>query len=102
MQIIHISIPSLFIETTVKLHEVYYFIWGDIASDNYPPFEREIVSWRQNISLIKEILHKTMYQFSRAKEIMQLKGVCIEMYMHCWLRAWIDYIYDLIYQQEQK
>lgn len=43
-----------------------------------------------------------MYQFSRAKEIMQLKGVCIEMYMHCWLRAWIDYIYDLIYQQEQK
>ena len=43
-----------------------------------------------------------MYQFNRAKEIMQLKGVCIEMYMHCWLRAWIDYIYDLIYQQEQK
>ena len=43
MRIIHISIPSLFIETTVKLNEMYYFIWGDIASDDYPPFEREIV-----------------------------------------------------------
>ena len=43
-----------------------------------------------------------MYQFSRAKEIKQLKGVWIEMCMYCWLRAWIQYIYDLIYQQEQK